>query len=196
MGKKSALIVDVILILAILLCVGLASLNTSPENHVVVSTKTRSFDSLEQMEEFSDIIVRGVRLPGGEATIKNVNGAMVLGYTMSQFSVTEVFQDKTGTIQPGMVITVLENEVYDESAKTVYHVAKYSMMEENAEYLLFASQAELSDGTVYYVSSGVNYGTVSLQEDDRFVQVQRATMDFNSGEYEEIWEAAKRKYTD
>lgn len=195
MNHKTGLIFDIILIVCILLSLCLLSVNSQESNHQVVDAKMPSFDTLEEMEQFSDIIVRGVRLEGGEGTVKYVNGVLVLGYTMSQFSVTDVYQDSTGMIQTGTVITVLENEVFDESTNTVYHVGGYSMMEEGHEYLLFAYQAELSDGTKYFVASGVNFGTVSLENDQRYELVQRASA-YSSGTdyYSDIWAAAKDKY--
>ena len=68
-------------------------------------------------------------------------------------------------------------------------------MEENCEYLLFLRKSE-TDGKEYYVSLGVNYGTVSLSEDGR-EKIKKDSdgkklADFS--DYEEIWKDAKEKY--
>lgn len=63
--------------------------------------------------------------------------------------------------------TILENEAYNEAENVVYHVAGYNKMVVGDEYLLFLRECQRSDGETYYVSAGVNYGTISLQEDQR-----------------------------
>lgn len=184
--------ITILLSAAIMLC--LAACGKAPK-HYGMEAKTISFDSLEDMETFSEVIVRGIRMSGEAPTITSENENMVSGYTFSDFKVTELFKDTSNTLKKDSIITVLENEVYDEKENTVYHIAGYNMMVEGKEYLLFLDKDTL-DNQDYYVSAGVNYGTISLQKDGR--ETERLTRDGNTVTdiscYEPIWDAAKEKF--
>lgn len=184
--------ISILVIASAMLC--LAACGKEPE-HYAIEAKTVSFDSFEEMEESSDVIVKGIRQSGEEAVLTTVNGDMASGYTLSEFEITDVFKDTSGTLESGNIITILENEVYNEAENEVYHIDGYNMMVEGKEYLLFLKKSTL-DGSEYYVSRGVNCGTVSLQEDGR--TVQRLTREGKEGTdfsyYEPFWEAAKEKY--
>lgn len=188
MKKKILLLVVVLTVLGIVSC-------KKETDHYALEAKTISFESLEEMEEFSGVIVRGERQDGETPVIVRENGMMVSGYTFSDFKVTEIFKDSTNMLEKGSVITILENEIYDDEENEVYHIAGYNMMEEGKEYLLFLKKDTLN-GSDYYVAAGVNYGTVSLEEDGRMVQRPardgEPVTDFSY--YEPIWEAAKEKY--
>lgn len=165
--------------------------------HYGMEAKTIGFSSLEEMEDFSDVIVRGVRQPGEEARVITENGNVVSAYSFSEFEVTEVIKDDFEDIEKGSVITILENEAYNQSENEVYHIAGYNMMVEGKEYLLFLRKNSLN-GSVYYVSAGINYGTVSLQEDNRTVNrlTRNGNMVTDFSYYEGIWEDAIEKYVE
>lgn len=168
---------------------------TADVKHYGVEAKCVSFENLEEMETYSDLIVKGVRLEGEEAIITTVDGNIVSGYSFSQFQISEIYQDSSNTYQIGDTITILENEVYDEANNVVYHIAGYNMMEEGEEYLLFLQHAQ-TDGKGYFVASGVNYGTISLTVDDRqrayTTETGMEVVDYNI--YQEIWSDALDKY--
>lgn len=167
----------------------------SKEDHRGIDAKTDSFDNLQEIEDYSDVIVKGIRTGKEESIITKENEVFVSGYTFSEFQISEIQKDNTQTLEIGSIITILENEVYDEEENVVYHIAGYNMMEEGKEYLLFLKKNTLN-GSDYYVSAGVNYGTVSLEEDKRMVS--RTAENGNSisdfSEYEKIWQEAKNKY--
>ena len=69
------------------------------------------------------------------------------------------------------------------------------MMVPDCEYLLFLRGAS-TDETRYYVSLGVNFGTVSLNPDGREKGYAETGEEIKNSfeEYKEIWEAARKKY--
>lgn len=163
--------------------------------HYMLEAKVMEITSLEEMEDTSEVIVKGIRKEGEKPVIKEENGNMVSGYTFSDFEITEIYKDTTNELAEGNVITILENEVYSEEENVVYHIAGYNMMEDGKEYLLFLNKASLNKSD-YYVSVGVNYGTVSLEKDNRMVQRKtRNGEEADFSHYEPIWEAAKEKYS-
>lgn len=177
----------------LLLTVGCAA---EPE-HTGADAKTPYFETLAEMEEYADVVVKAVRLDSAEPVIKKAADGMVTAtYTLSQVEITEICSDPGGTLAVGDVITVLENEAYDEEENIVYHVAGYNMMVPDASYLLFLRGDAMSDGTEYYVAAGINPGTVSLEEDGR--DTSRMTKDGTEisdfAAFEQIWQEAWDKY--
>lgn len=163
--------------------------------HCAVDAKTDSYASLNEVENDADIIVRGVRLEDEEIVIEKSGKNVLSAYTFSKVKVISVYNASSSKILEGDVITVLENEAYDEETQTVYHIAGYNMMVEGNEYILFLKESQLNN-EVYYVSVGVNYGTVSVEDDGRTVQKGARTNNITAdySEYEDIWSAAKDKY--
>ena len=169
---------------------------TKEITHIGADGKVQSYDNLEALQDEAEVIVRVTRLNKEEPVVKkNEKGAILSAYTFSQVKVIEVYKDEGKEISSGEEITILENEAYDEESNMIYHVNGYNMMEENCEYLLFLRKSE-TDGKEYYVSLGVNYGTVSLSEDGRETVMKDSDgeklADFSA--YEEIWKDAKAKY--
>lgn len=106
----------------------------------------------------------------------------------------------------GMMLSACakNTEHYGVEAKTVYF-ATLEEMDEYATVIVKATRLKgekavltknTANGSDYYVSAGVNYGTVSLGEDGRTTQRKdtrgNAVSEFSA--YTEIWEAAKEKY--
>lgn len=184
------------IILTVILTLFLTACGQAPE-HCGVEAKTVVFESLQEMENESDVIVRGIRKQDENPVLKKEKGNLVSAYTFSEFQVTEVYKDTGNALEKDNQITILENEAYDEKENVIYHIAGYNMMEDGKEYLLFLRRNELN-GSEYYVSVGINYGTVSLQEDSRMTV--RYTREGNSAGdfsyYEPIWEAARAKYAE
>lgn len=178
------------------LCVGIMlSACAKSTGHYGVEAKTVYFESLEEMEEYCTVIVRATRLEGEETVIAKQDGHITSGYSYSTVKLTEVYKDTSGQLQVGDEIRLLENEVYDEEENIVYHIAGYNMMVPEEEYLLFLTKNTANEFD-YYVSAGVNYGTISLGEDGRMTQRKdtRGNTVSEFSAYTEIWEAAKEKY--
>lgn len=164
--------------------------------HIGISAKCPYFDNVEDMEDFSDVVIEGIRLNSERPSITTVNEYVVSAYTWSHIQVTVVHKDSSGKLAIGDIITILENEAFDAESNAIYHTGGYNMMVPERSYLLFLTVANMDDGSEYYVSSGINCGTVSLENDGRLqAHVNRsgsAISDFSI--YESLWKEAKDKY--
>lgn len=173
----------------------IATLSKEPK-HYSISAKTISFSSLEEMEEYADVILKVTRTGEEESVVKRNQGAVYSGYTFSTVKIEAIYKDTTEALENGQKLRILENEFFDENENIVYHVAGYHMMEEGEEYLLFLNRHTYSDGKTYYVAAGINFGTVSIQADGRTAVY--ATRDGRTEDsFEEmkpIWAAALAKY--
>lgn len=163
--------------------------------HYGVDAKTDGFASLNELEDEASIIVKGVRLENQDTVIKKSGENILSAYTFSEIEIKNVYKNSSSQVSEGDVITILENEAFDEDSNIVYHIAGYNMMVEGNEYILFLRENEINNKT-YYVSVGVNYGTVSVEEDGRTkvynTREGNSTVSFE--EYENIWEEAREKY--
>lgn len=155
-----------------------------------------SFDTLQEMEDYSSTIVCVTRENIETPIVKVSRGEMVTGYTFSQVKIKEIFKDTSNELKIGDTIRILENEIFYEEENAIYHIAGYNMMEEGKEYLLFLTDHIYEDNNPYYVAAGVNYGTVSLEEDNRTtVYLTRNGNQVNDfSEMQPIWDEALHKY--
>ena len=182
-------------LVAIFMFFGMAACGNQTE-HIGISAKCPYFDNVEDMEDFSDVIIEGIRLTSESPSITTVNEYVVSAYTWSNIQITNVHKDSTGKLAIGDIITILENEAFDAESNATYHLEGYNMMVPERSYLLFLTAANMTDGSEYFVSSGINCGTVSLENDGRLQSyVNRsgsAISDFSI--YESLWQEAKDKY--
>ena len=164
---------------------------------IVLESKTESFETLEEMERYADVIIRGKRLDEKKDVIhRTEEGYVSWGYSLTGVQIEKIYKDSTGELKVEDRMTILENEAYDKETGVTYHIAGYNQMVVGNSYLLFLKKDKLEDGTVYYVSCGVNYGTVSLTEDGREKPHTSGEV-FDGTTFEEckdIWEEARKKY--
>ena len=167
-----------------------ASLKDSA-THMCIDGKTDGYDNLSELEQDADVILRGIRLDQEKARWYGTSG-----YTLSGVEITGIYKDTTEELSEGRIITVLENEVYDETSNTVYHIGGYNMMVAGKEYLLFLKKDIMTDGTEYYVSCGVNYGTVSVTDDGRDISPKYpgGADTYDMSLFRDIWQEALDKY--
>lgn len=132
---------------------------------VGVCAKTDSYQSVEELEVHANLIVRGVKVKQNDPVITYYDEEPTSGYTLSDFCVKEILKDEEENIQVNDTISILENEFTDEKTNTTYHVAGYSMMDEENEYVLYLSANTFENGVVYYTPLAVNYGITSLGND-------------------------------
>ena len=187
-------VVSILLIaLAVLSLLG-CSFNKA-QKHMVVDAKGVSFESLEEMENAADAVLLVTRAKEEVPVIKYLDGERVYSaYTFSKSTIDKVLVDKTGTLNPGDSVRILENEAYDKKTNVVYHVGGYNMMKEGKKYLLFVSRHLDTDGQTYYVADGVQFGTISLEEDGRTSPPSGNGEKVDNSVYEGIWQEAKSKY--
>ena len=160
--------------------------------HIYVEAKTVSYESLHDIEQDADVILRAVRLDQEEPVW---NGDW--GYTLSQVRISKIYKDKTGRLSPDEDITILENEVFDAASNKVYHIGGYNMMVFGNEYILFLKKDQMPDGKEYYVACGVNYGTVSttgVGHDIMLTYPNGTPVQIDMSGYNNIWKAALDKY--
>ncbi len=163
--------------------------------NVNYDAKIDGVSDLIEMEEKSDLIVIAERLEGSEPVIKRSNGYIVSFYTFSKVRIDAIFSDSTGKIKIGDVVRVLENEAYDEESDQSLHIGGYCMMEEGMKYLLFLNKAP--QDLDYYCSVGVNYGTISLEQDgraERTISEDGTKYKDLTEDIRDIWEQAEKKY--
>ncbi len=164
--------------------------------HVNINSKVVSYDTLSEMEADADLILRAERLDHEEPVLKYSDNNLYSFWTFSQVRISKIYKDDTEELGEGQTITILENEVFDSKTNTVFHVSGYRMMVAGNEYLLFLQKGNRENGETYFVSCGVNFGTVSLSEDGRDIspKYQNGSDMTDTKIFKEIWEDAKKKY--
>lgn len=164
--------------------------------HVNINSKVVSYDTLSEMEADADLILRAERLDREEPVLKYSDNNLYSFWTFSQVRISRIYKDDTEELGEGQTITILENEVFDPKTNTVFHVSGYRMMVVGNEYLLFLQKGSSENGETYFVSCGVNFGTVSLSEDGRDIspKYQNGSDMTDTKIFKEIWEEAKKKY--
>ena len=191
MNKKS-FILGIIISTAFVL-IGCSS--SRPSTNVNYDAKIAGVSGLADMEKRSDLIVTVERLGEDEPVIKRSDGYIVSFYTLSQVRIDDIFSDSTGKMEKGNIIRVLENEAYDEESCKSLHAGGYCMMEEGKRYLLFLGKAP--QDMDYYYSVGVNYGTISLEDDgrdERVISEDGTKYKDLTEDIKDIWGEAKNKY--
>ena len=164
--------------------------------HVNINSKVVSYNTLSEMEADADLILRAERLDHEEPVLKYSDNNLYSFWTFSQVRISRIYKDDTEELGEGQTITILENEVFDPKTNTVFHVSGYRMMVAGNEYLLFLQKGNRENGETYFVSCGVNFGTVSLSEDGRDIspKYQNGSDMTDTKIFKEIWEEAKKKY--
>ena len=199
--KKTILFIlcaALLLAVAVTGCAGTGSAaanNTEIPKHSIVDAKTDSFGTVDQLESAAELIIKAKRLPKEEAVITRSQNTVVSSYTFSEIKIEKIYKADGSNLKEGDILTILENQAKDEENNTIYHIAGYNMMVPDCEYLLFLRGAS-TDEKRYYVSLGVNFGTVSLNPDGREKGYAETGEEIKNSfeEYEEIWEAARKKY--
>lgn len=85
------------------------------------------------------------------------------------------------------IITILENEAYDENTRSIYHINGYKKMKPGKRYLLMLQKTEKN----YYVPTGVNYGKIAISNRDNEIYTNDNSM---KKEIKEIQNSAVIKY--
>lgn len=158
---------SIVLYVAIfIISLGLSSCSYREENlnpkHIGLDAKFKGYDSLENMEIDSSLIVKAVKVDEDEPTIVMADGLMVSCYTISNLEISKVYKDNTTEYTSKDTIRILENEAYNKYDNTIYHVAGYEKMKLGDEYLLFLRKSNTDD---WYIPVGIVFGKVDLGDD-------------------------------
>lgn len=190
--KRSKVILGVILLLCAGFSVFLYVHFKNKEDdvvHKIIGAKTKSYDNLKELESDSSLIVRGIKTSEEEPTIfTDEHGGILAGYTLSKFKISSIEKDGTSNgIQVGDEITVFENEVYNKYENEIHHIAGYTKMIMEKEYLLFLEYAE---GNGWYIPCGINFGKIPIDRNEKL------SMSQNTSLIEIISTQAYKKYID
>ncbi|AVM70045.1 hypothetical protein C3V36_12805 [Lachnospiraceae bacterium oral taxon 500] len=172
---------------------------TNASKHEDIEAKVVSFESFEEMDNNSGIVVKVIKEDSTKdrILIDRHNGKPVFGCTLSKVKVLDVYKDESKEILPGQEITIYENEYYDEESDITYHVESYQAIKAGEERLLFFKEKNImQDKTEYYTPQGIYYGSISLSADRSAAVLKRhGDEEYTpSQDVVEIWEAAKAKY--
>lgn len=144
---------------------------TGKTRHEMIYVKGEGFESLEEMEEASECIVRVKKESEDEPVVSSDHGTT--GYTMSHVRIQEVFYNTLGDkIQNDQIIDIWEGEFPD--GNVIAHIAGYEKMEIGKEYILFLRRSTSHD---CFLSLGVIYGKVSVVEEEESEFIQRHPLD-------------------
>ena len=168
--RKVFLGISVALMLGVIIASGSylykkANVQTPGRIDIGLDAKTDLYTDTTELKEKADVIIRAKKTGQQEPVITYSENVAVSGYTLSDFQVLEVIKSDQEDIKTGSTLEILENEFYDEKNNIEYHVAGYSMMEYDTEYILYLRANTFENGSSYYTPLGVNFGVVSLGED-------------------------------
>ena len=160
-------------------------------NHMVVDSKMREYNELNDVESESDVIIVAEKIKQSEPIVERDElGNLLIVYTLSDVKVEKVIQ---GDIEPNTTISVFENEGYDDKTAMNYHIAGYEMMKTGNKYLLFLRKSKTHDN---YIPSGLSYGKVPLGEEQSQLRnsINSANTEYShelNGVYETVQEIHK-----
>ena len=124
---------------------------------VFVSAKTDSYESVEELENASDLIVIGTKVKELESdVIYDENDVYQIAYTYSSFQIDEIISNKVN--ESRKEITIFENQAYDKKYNQILHIAGYTNMLKGNKYILYLRLAD--EG--YYIPLAVIFGKVPL----------------------------------
>ena len=155
----------------------------------IIEAKTKSYENLIELENDSTLIVKGIKTSEDEPTIlTDEHGGFLAGYTLSKFKISSIEKNETGNkIDIDNEITIVENEAYDKYKNEVLHIAGYTKMISEKEYLLFLYYAK---GNGWYVPCGVTFGKIPFDRNER-VSLSKDTSLLDA-----IFADAHKKYID
>lgn len=150
-------------------CEKKGDIQTHAVTDVYVAAKTDMYDSVEDLEESSTVIVRGTKIYEGEPQIDRhkEDGGIVATYTLSDIEIKEIYKDDSGqNLKVSNQITIIENTAIDETEHIRYHIAGYNMMELYKEYILFLKYSKEDQ---WFIPLGVTFGKFPLDEREELI---------------------------
>ncbi|MBC2132118.1 hypothetical protein [Listeria innocua] len=137
-----------------------------PFTEVVAEAKIDGYESGDELENASNVIVTGQLEKRGKSIIERASDDAVIGlYRMSTFKIAQVLKNETDdNLAKEMIIPIFENEGYDAKTNTRYHIAGYTKMDKEEKYLLLLQKDSEDD---YYVPTAVIFGKINLDPNKR-----------------------------
>ncbi|MEY9971299.1 hypothetical protein ABH966_001672 [Lysinibacillus sp. RC46] len=126
--------------------------------------KTNGFIDLNELAEKSPIIVKGTKLEDVRTEVfkSKIDEAVIGGYTVADFEITEVVKNATTNDKINLEQTIPIAELNFESEGTIYSVNGYEKMNKGDEYLLFLTDEQ----DEVFATSGVTVGKVPLDSNE------------------------------
>ncbi len=139
-------------------------------SEIDMSKLNREFDSLEDMINKSDYIVRGVKV---ESSFKSLGGEKENKFVLvSNFMVSSILWDNTGNDLKDR-IKVNEGIVYDYDTDCYTHIGGYSYMKSGSEYILFLNKED----SERYSIAGTIYGKVPMDKNESILNIDNSFAD-------------------
>lgn len=179
--------VKVLFMLLLILGVKVINVEDTVED-VELCAKIDMYDTLDEVETDSDLIVVGTKIAEDEPTIVYEGDAILYAYTLSDFHVAEVLKKGKEESYEGTEIKILENEFYDEESRVNYHIAGYNKMQTGESYILYLSYSEENN---WYVPTGVVAGKIPMKDGENNVTT---TDEHIKEEVEMLSKEAEKKY--
>lgn len=146
----------------------------------VAHAKVESFRSLQELEDHSDLIVRGVKLDGKENVTTSPIGTIMDVETISRFQVSTVYK---GVVAQGDVLTVAEPVATHRGV--IVSIAGYKAMKQGKEYILFLFKAPDTNNLGIVAVTQGKYSTdrtvelYAKQEEDNHKRIAKYTKEVN-----------------
>ena len=159
-----------------------------PEN-VFVSAKTDLYESIEELENASDLIVIGTKVKELESNVVyDENEVYQIAYTYSSFQIDEIVSNKVK--ESNKEITIFENQAYDKKYNQILHIEGYTNMLEGNKYILYLELAE--EG--YYIPLALTAGKVPLTNSEINGTKLKMKNARDDGIVEKLHKEIQRKY--
>ena len=163
MNKKKYLTIglSLMMLLALAGCNSKDSSTSSKHEDIFIDAKTDSYQTIEELEKASDLIVIGTKIKELESNVLyDENGVYQVAYTYSSFNIDEIIKNDVNELNKE--IKIFENQAYDKKTNKTLHIAGYTNMIGGNKYILYLS---LSDGN-YYIPLAVTIGKVPLSKSE------------------------------
>lgn len=152
---------SLMMLLALAGCNSKDSSTSSKYEDIFIDAKTDSYQTIEELEKASDLIVIGTKIKELESNVLyDENGVYQVAYTYSSFNIDEIIKNDVNELNKE--IKIFENQAYDKKTNKTLHIAGYTNMIEGNKYILYLS---LSDGN-YYIPLAVTIGKVPLSKSE------------------------------
>lgn len=152
---------SLMMLLALAGCNSKDSSTSSKYEDIFIDAKTDSYQTIEELEKASDLIVIGTKIKELESNVLyDENGIYQVAYTYSSFNIDEIIKNDVNELNKE--IKIFENQAYDKKTNKTLHIAGYTNMIEGNKYILYLS---LSDGN-YYIPLAVTIGKVPLSKSE------------------------------
>ncbi|WP_246943294.1 hypothetical protein [Bacillus pinisoli] len=140
-----------------------------PNNSEVVVSEgkvEKIYNSLDELEKESPLIVIGKKIDGKSIFDRDEEGIPNYYFTLSDFEVKSVIKNDTERVIDKK-ITILETAAYEENHDQLLSVNGYLPMEDNKKYILFLELNESENGPSVgsYNIKGVVFGKFAFEED-------------------------------